>query len=135
MLAHSRDAGFLVAVHKRHAKSRHFLWVIAMSSHAKRLISCIRQDIQTWAHDQVNTTCSDFFSGSFCNLIGQFSRSCRRQTHCRRVLANVDVVEEAVDAAILLIKANGKRHWVAGIMRSLLELVDQLCCLFSRCHL
>ena len=45
-------------------------------------------------------------------------------------MADVDLVEKAVDTAILLVKTDGQRHRVASFMGNLLQIIAQFRCLF-----
>lgn len=46
-------------------------------------------------------------------------------------MSYVDVIEQAVDAAVLLVNANEEWDRMTSITGNLLQVVDQLSCLFS----
>jgi hypothetical protein len=106
VLAHRCHASFLVAVHTCHAIGRHFLRVVAVRPDTKWLVSCIGENIETWPHDQVDAAGGDFLGSSFGHFISQISRSSRCKTHRRGVLADVNVVKQAVDAAVFLVETD-----------------------------
>jgi hypothetical protein len=46
-------------------------------------------------------------------------------------LSDVDLIKQAVDTSILLVKADGQRNWMSGIMSDLLQFQTKLCSLLG----
>jgi hypothetical protein len=110
------DAGLFVTLHECAAKCRYLLRVVTSCANTKWLIPRIGENIKTWPEDPVDSACCNLLGCCFCYFEGEFSGACRGHSHVTRVLADVDLIKQTVNASVLLIDANGQGYWVPCIV-------------------
>ena len=125
VLAAGGDAGVLVAVHGGDAVLRHLLRVVARGAHAERLVPRVEQHVQHGAEDQVDADGRDLGGGGLGDLVGQLRAPGGGLAHGAGELADVVLIVEAVDAAILLVERDEEGLGVAGLVGDGLELLHE----------
>lgn len=106
MFATCCKAGILVAFDKSVAVLGDLLRVITTTSDTDRLETSIGEDVQDGTEDEIYSHSGDFLSGCFCYVVCQIGTACCSYPHGRGKLANVVLVEETIDTAILLVQSN-----------------------------
>ena len=126
MLSQRHKACILIALHKGDSVRRNFLGVIARRPDTEGLVASIGEHIKARAEDPIDTARRNLLRGGLCDLIRKLRGASSGNAHAAGILADINLIVDAVHAAILLVNANGKRHRMAGIMGNLLELIAQL---------
>lgn len=88
------------------------------------MVARICEDVQDWSEDEVHANGRDFCGRGFGNFVSQISTAGRSLAHGAGELADVVLIEEAVDTTVFLIEGNQQGIWVAGLVSNGLKLLD-----------
>ena len=91
----------------------------------------VGQDIEDRAENEIDAHGRHFRSGRFSYTISEVQTPSSGDPHSTGKLADVVLVEQAVDAAIFLVQGDQQRDGMAGLMGDDLELLDKICRLLS----
>jgi len=101
------------------------LGVIPNGPDAERLVAGIGQNIQHGAENQINADSRDLGGSRLGNLVSQVGAAGGGLAHGAGELADVVLVEQAVDAAIFLVKRYQQGLRVTCLVGNGLQLLDQ----------